>query len=514
MKKSTTAETQSLLIDILSFKSDPLGFVMYAFPWGEKGTALEKYAGPRKWQVEELVRIGEHLKEQERRLANREMPQIYRSATASGRGIGKSALTSWLNLWFISTSLGGTVINAANTENQLKTVTWGELSKWYALLINSQWFDFEATSVKPTEWLKKQLADMKIGTTYYQASAKLWSEENPVGFAGAHNPLGMMVIFDEASGIPESIWTVTAGFFTEVATHRLWLAFSNPRKNTGAFYDRFHKFSDTWHTRNLDSRTVEGSDYNTLEEIITAYGDDSDEARVEVKGQFPRQGDNQFISREIVDDACKRDLIHDDYAPLVMGVDPARFGSNSTVIAFRQGRDARSIPWMEVKSKDNMEVAQICANLINKYNPDIVCIDAGNGTGIIDRLREMGFKVFEVWFGVKAEKEEYFNKRTEMWAGLKEWLKGGCIDPNMKKLVRDLTLPQYTFQGAGDKIMLEQKEKMVKRGEPSPDFGDALACTFAVKGAHKDIAARRRRGSLMGNESKARAKDVDYDFFG
>lgn len=169
---------------------------------------------------------------------------------------------------------------------------------------------------------------------------------------------------------------------------------------------------------------------------------------------------------------------------------------------------------MEVKSKDNMEVAQICANLINKYNPDIVCIDAGNGTGIIDRLREMGFKVFEVWFGVKAEKEEYFNKRTEMWAGLKEWLKGGCIDPNMKKLVRDLTLPQYTFQGAGDKIMLEQKEKMVKRGEPSPDFGDALACTFAVKGAHKDIAARRRRGTLHGNESKARAKDVDYDFFG
>jgi len=96
----------------------------------------------------------------------------------------------------------------------------------------------------------------------------------------------MLLIFDEASGIPKSIWSVAAGFFTEPVLHRYWFCFSNPRRNTGQFYECFHKLRDSWMRRNLDSRTVEGTDIGLLESIIAEHGEDSDEARLKLKGHF------------------------------------------------------------------------------------------------------------------------------------------------------------------------------------------------------------------------------------
>lgn len=235
----------------------------------------------------------------------------------------------------------------------------------------------------------------------------------------------------------------------------------------------------------MDSRTVEGTDVSVYEEIIRKHGEDSDEARVEVKGEFPRQGDKQFISRELVVGALERDVPEDRWAPLIMGVDPARFGDDSTVIRFRQGRRADVIPPIKMKGADNMKVANECAHLINRYNPDAVCVDAGNGTGIIDRLREMHYKVHEVWFGSASPAPEYSNLRTYMWAEMRDWLRGGKID-NDPDLIDDLTAPEYKFQGTSDRIQLESKEQLKARGFSSPDNADALACTFAVKVARKD----------------------------
>jgi len=235
---------------------------------------------------------------------------------------------------------------------------------------------------------------------------------------------------------------------------------------------------------------VEGTDKTVLERIIVKYGEDSDPARVEVKGQFPSQGEKQFISREVIESAVEREDMDDEFAPLIMGVDPARYGSDKTVIRFRQGRNGRVIDPVKLKGLDNMQVANRCAHLIDQYNPDGVCIDAGNGTGIIDRLREMNYKVHEVWFGAKSDKQEWANKRSEIWDKMREWLKGGTID-NDTDLIDDLAGPEYDFQGNSDKILLEPKDKMRKRGLPSPDDADALAVTFAVKIARKDRLAHR-----------------------
>ncbi len=484
---------------------DPEAWVMFAFPWGKEGTPLARYSGPRTWQRNTLVALREFIYAmQSHDLAKtEELLDVFKQAIASGRGIGKSALIAWIILWFMSTRIGGTAIVSANTEAQLRTITWGELGKWHTLSINRHWFDLSATAIKPAKWFDQVVQEqLRRGTKYYYAEAKLWSEENPDAYAGAHNPLGMLLVFDEASGIPAPIWTVAEGYFTEPIPDRYWLAFSNPRKNQGAFFECFHRNRDFWRTANIDSRTVEGTDKAVYARLIQQYGEDSDEARVEVKGEFPRQGERSFISRDEVIGAMERDLVMDEHAALIMGVDIARFGSDSSVARFRRGRDARSIPPVRWKGLDNMQLAYAVAELIDQYKPDAVCVDAGNGTGVIDRLREMGYRVEEVWFGSKSDEPEYGNRRAMMWGRVKEWLPGGCLDES-HTLRDDLCGPNKKFARNGDAIMLESKEEMTKRGLHSPDDGDALALTFAVRVSRKDSLTARQRPRNVENRASA-----------
>jgi len=495
----SAADERRLIEAILDPKiaEDPEAFVMFMFPWGKEGTPLAHHSGPRTWQRNTLRELANRIKENRGRMDIGMLPEVFREADASGRGIGKSALVSWLALWNMSCHIGSTTIVTANTEQQLKSRTWAELGKWHTLSLNRHWFDRSALSLRPMPWFAESVQrDLKIDTGYYYAQAQLWSEEEPDAFAGVHNPLGLVVIYDEASGIPQPIWTVTEGFFTEPVLHRYWFVFSNPRRNTGAFFECFNKFRGNWQTRNIDSRTVEGTDLAVYQQIIDKYGADSDEARVEVYGQFPRQGDRQFVSRETLEDAVSRELVADPYAPLIMGIDIARFGADKTVFRWRQGRDARSIPAVKFKGLDNMQVAYEAAQWIDRTRPDAVCIDAGNGTGVIDRLRELGYRITEVWFGAKSDDEEWANKRTQLWARMREWMRGGAL-PDDRELLDDIAGPEYKFQGTSDRIMLESKDDMKRRGLASPDDGDALAVTFAVKPARRDAPTGRRRRQVI-----------------
>jgi hypothetical protein len=510
-RRINAQQEHQLLTEILDprIADNPYAFVLFAFPWGKKGTPLERYNGPRAWQKRELLALAAHIKANKERDALGLEPVVYKSAKSSGRGIGKSSLVAWLVLWMMSTRIGSTTIVTANTEPQLKSRTWAELGKWHTLAINGHWFDRSALSLKPVTWFDEAIKQqLKIDTGYYYAQAQLWSEDNPDAFAGAHNPLGIQVIFDEASGIPKPIWVVTEGFFTEPVVDRYQFAYSNPRRNTGQFFECFHKDRAYWRTESIDSRTVEGTDKAYLQSIVERYGEDSDTTRVEVKGQFPRVGDKQFISREDVDGARLREVVADSTAPLVMGIDPARYGSNKAVIRFRQGRDAKSIPAVKFKGLSTTQLAFRCAELIDKYNPDGICVDGGGvGGGVVDQLKHMGYRVIEVNFGGHADEgDRWANKRAELWGRMRDWLPGGVIDGD-SELADDLCGPEYEFIRQ-NVIALESKESMEKRGLASPDDGDALALTFAARFARHDAAASRR------GRKNVLAKDVDYDIFG
>lgn len=497
---------------MLDFRDDPYQFVLYAFPWGEKNTPLEFRKGPNNWQTEELKRIRDHIANNRKLVAEGKDPTTFKLAVVSGRGVGKSTFVAWMTLWMLSVHLGSTSVISANTFTQIADKTFAEIGKWRALSFNRYWFEETQMSIKPAEWFQAALVKSRqISSKYYYANGVLWNEDNPDSFVGAHNPLGMLVIFDEASGIPENIWTASRGFFTDKIVHRFWLVFSNPRSNTGAFFDCFHADRDQWNRRHVDARTISELDQAEFREIINKFGEDSDEARIEVKGEFPHQGVRQFINRGTVADARKRQLDkYDDHAPLLIGVDPARYGDDATVIRIRQGRDARSFPPVRLKGADNMKVANTVADMIQRLNPDGVFIDAGAGAGVIDRLREMGYVIHEVQFGSVSGEDQYSDHRTELWGRMREWLKEAMLPEHDTELEDDLCGPEYEFTGASDKIKLESKEKMKKRGLHSPDDADALAVTFHAKVARRDFNVSKRAS----NRQPVKAKGRGYKIFG
>lgn len=466
---------------------NPLAFVLLNFPWGEKGTPLEHFKGPRKWQREVLQELTAHIARNKGKVDF----DTFRMAVSSGRGIGKSALVSWVVLWMMTTRIGSSVIVSANSESQLRSVTWAEITKWLSMSLNSHWWEISATRVMPAKWIAELVErDMRKGTRYWSLEGKLWSAENPDSYAGVHNADGVMVVFDESSGVDDAIWAVTSGFFTENTPNRFWLAFSNPRRNTGYFFECFNSKRDFWTTKIVDARTVEGTDKAVYQQIIDEYGADSSQAAVEVYGSFPAAGDDQFISSLIVDDAMKRPRYKDQSAPIIVGVDPARFGSDSTVIAIRQGRDIVAIK--RYKGDDTMTVVGHVIETIEEYAPAMVVIDEGGvGGGVLDRLKEQRYKVRGVNFGNKSKNPlMYGNKRAEIWGEMRNWLKTASI-PSDRILKTDLISPIMKPDSKGT-IFLESKKDMRARGLASPDAADAIAVTFAYPVAHRETSSTIR----------------------
>lgn len=508
------ADEQALMSELWDpqLGEDLYRFVMFVFPWGQEDTPLVKEKGPRNWQRDILEEITDHIKSNKERMRKGLAPEMFRLSRRSGRGIGKSCLVSWLIHWFMTFVVGGTAIATANTESQLKTKTWGEMGKWLKLALNAHWFDPAVLSFRPHKWYKEALErDLKLDSTLYSAQAQLWSKDNPDAFAGAHNMIGMLLIFDESSGIIQPIWDISEGFFTEPTLHRYWFSFGNGRRNTGPFYNVHTYNTKLWRAKGIDARDVEGTDKDIYKSIIDQFGENSDVAKVEVYGEFPDLGVNQLIGRTLAREAMERPLpeLPDKGAPLIMGVDPAR-GGDKTVIRFRRGRDARTIAPVVMDVRDDMAIVNKILDLVAFHKPDAVAIDAGHGTGIIDRLKELGVKAHEIWFGSKSRSKLWENKRTEMWVAMKDWLKGGCVDKS--NLLRDdLIGPEMQRRGDSDKQRLEPKEDMKKRGLSSPDHGDALALTFAVKVSRKDLPTSRSAGP--GGRGK-RVSGITEDIFG
>lgn len=470
------AEAKDAIAETIgTFTHDPEGFALFAYPWGEEGTDLAKASGPRQWQRETMRDIGAHLHDPETR------HQPLRLAVASGHGIGKSACIAMIADWALSTCVDTRVVITANTEGQLDTKTSPEISKWFRMSINEDWFKRTVRSFSSTN---------PLNAATWRADLVTWSIHNTEAFAGLHNQgKRIVLIFDEASGIHEKVWEVALGALTDEDTEIIWIAFGNPTQGSGAFFECFKKNRSLWKTRNIDSRTVEGTNKKYLQEIVDTYGENSDIAKVRVRGMFPSTSTMQFIDLAMVEDAQERDLVPFlPSDPLIFGLDCARFGDDHSTLAVRRGRDARSIPWKRWENQDAMTLAADVVLYARQHHPDAIMVDAGNiGAAVIDRIRQLmpDMLVFEVWFGGKGRDAELepmitmrtANKRAEMWTKMRHWLRGGCI-PADPQLSDDLTGPQYGFSG-DQAIQLERKQDMKKRGLASPDDGDALACTFA-----------------------------------
>jgi hypothetical protein len=486
---SAEAASDELAAAVGQFANDPLGFVLFCFPWGEVDGPLEDEEGPDAWQVQVLHEIGQRLQ------AGEDVQAAIRIAVASGHGIGKTALVAWLIVWFIATRPHPQIVVTANTKSQLDGKTWRELAKWHKLAIVEGWFQWTAT-----KFYHKSAPD-----TWF-ASAVPWTKERSEAFAGTHEK-HVLIIFDEASAIADEIWEVTEGALTTMGA--MQICFGNPTRNTGRFRECWRRFRHRWFTLKVDSRTAKMANQKQIQAWIDDYGEDSDFVRIRVKGEFPRAASTQFIDADTVEDAAQRYMrrlgekqarkhnqnvivhrldIEEDVAarrlPLLMAVDVARFGGDESVIGFRRG-DLFLIH-KRYREVDTSQLQGYVAEAIAAFRPDAVFVDGvGVGAGVVDGLRASGFEVREVNGGLKARDERhYFNRRAEMWGLMKKWLQAGGLIEDDQALKDDLTSPEYGFD-MKNRWQLESKDDMRSRGLPSPDAGDCLSMTF-----FEDVAQR------------------------
>jgi hypothetical protein len=472
---------------------DPLLFAEQSWAWG-KG----KLEGQdiRVWQADIFDKIAKHLTNTETRFTP------LRIAVASGHGIGKSAGIGMLTTWALSCFRDPRIVITANTEGQLTTKTSPEVGQWVNSSLFADLFDVSTMSIK-----------MKSRPEQHRADFVTWSESNTEAFAGLH-ALGRIVllIMDEASGIPDKIFEVAEGAMTDEGTVLIHIAFGNPTLNTGAFREAFRKNRKRWITRNIDSRTVEGTNKVALQHIVDTYGEHSDVTKVRVKGQFPSAAALQFISTEDVDKAFGRHYPMSSYnfAPVVIGVDPAWTGADDLVIVKRQGLVShilRVIP----KNDNDWEIATLIANLETEHKADGVFIDGGYGTGIYSAGITMGREWKLVWFGGESPDEGIVNMRAFMWKEMRDWLKQGGAIPNDQMLYEDLIGVETKPDTRNGRIQLISKEDMKKKGLPSPNRADALALTFAApveKKVHQPVDPRRAARDYV------RPQDEQFDPYG
>jgi hypothetical protein len=464
---------------IASTHSDPLLHVRISYPWGSG--ALEGRQ-PDDWQVEFLEEVGRQVRD--RKFDGVDAVAPIRFSTASGHGIGKSALVAWLIRWILDTRPFSKGIVTANTAEQLRTKTWGELAKWHGIGMTKHWWQLNSGAGALSIYHRRHRET-------WRCDAQTCREENSEAFAGLHAANSSpFYIFDEASAVPDKIFEVREGGTTD--GEPFIFDFGNPTRNTGYFFQNMAgKFRNRYTRRQIDSRTVSITNKELIDEWAREYGEDSDFFRVRVKGEFPRAGSLQFISLDLYDDNRLREVYVGPTEPLVYGLDVARFGDDLTVLWKRRGRDHEAYPHLAWAELDTMQVAARVAAEIDRERPDAVFIDGtGVGAGVIDRLRTLGYDVIEINNASKATLPGYANMRAQSWARMRDALKDGVRLPDHDDLRNDLIGVEYGYN-AREQIQLERKEDMKKRGLASPDRADAMALTYAMP-----VAATARPGHV------------------
>lgn len=473
--------------------ADPLAHVMLSYPWEsersiqlvrlpkDRATRFDSEFGPDGWACDFLDRLGEEVLK--RGFNGRDAVEPIRFSTASGHGIGKSVLVAWLIKFIMDTRPFCKGVVTATTAEQLRTKTWAELGKWHKMSLTKHWFEYNSGrgSMSLTHKQHKET---------WRCDAQTSREENSESFAGLHAANSTpFYIFDEASGVPPKIFEVREGGTTD--GEPMIFDFGNPTRNSGNFFENtVGRFKHRYIVQQIDSRSVEVTNKRLIQQWVDDYGEDDDFVRVRVRGLFPSQGSTQFIPTDLVEEAMRRELANDRNAPLLIGVDVARFGDDDSVIFCRVGSDCRSWPAKRFKGLDTVQLVGRVIETIREFRQlgkpvsGLFVDGTGIGGGVVDQLRHLGYGPIEVQFGSKpTDPQTYRYKSDEMWGTLKEALPRLCL-PAINQVhgsdLRDqLTMREFGYTQQGHKIHLERKEDMKDRGLPSPDLADALALTFA-----------------------------------
>jgi phage terminase large subunit len=385
-------------------------------------------------------------------------------AARSGHGIGKTALEAWVILWFITLHPFAKIPCTAPTGHQLEDILWPEVNYWLQ----------RSEIKKQLVWTKTRLAVRGHEESWFAVPRSANKPENLQGFHAQH----CLFVIDEASGVEQEIMDVVEGALTNAGARLLMCG--NPTRLSGTFYNAFHKDRRLYKTfafSSIDSPLV-SAEY--VQRIADKYGAESDVYRIRVRGDFPKGSPDTFIRLDAVEGATERMVAGE--GPWQIGVDPARYGDDSSVICYRHGyhvyppESFHGINTTRLAGEVALVVREI-RGLDDEAGVILVNVDdTGVGGGVTDQLEEvedeLDIEVMPQSFGGPGD-EDHEDQAAAMWGNIKELLPELDL-PDDAELVSQLTTRKYQVRPNG-KIKLERKEDMKKRGLQSPDHGDALA---------------------------------------
>lgn len=396
-----------------------------------------------------------------------------RISVRSGHGVGKSSVASWVIIWFFLTRYPCKIVVTAPTSSQLFDALFAEVRSWLKKLPEGLQSLLEVTSDRVVLIAAPQDAFISCRTSRADASGV-------EAMQGVHSE-NVLLVIDEASGIPEPVFEAAAGSMSGENATTLML--SNPVRSSGTFYDSHHRLKNEWHSVHVSCLDSPRVSKEFIREMGVRYGEDSAAYAVRVLGEFAKSDEDTVIPLGLVEDAQTRDIEANDDATVLWGVDVSRFGGDESVLCVRKGNVITEI--LSWKNKDLMELTGL---IVGKYNelrpsekPKIVFADSiGLGAGLVDRMKELGLPVRGINVSESPSmREKYINLRAELWFRAKEFFEErSCRIPRDEILFSQLVAPRYSFNSSG-RIKVESKDEMKKRGLKSPDRADALILTLA-----------------------------------
>ena len=405
-----------------------------------------------------------------------------RQAMQACVGPGKSAVLAWCGWNFLACYAEegehpkGAAVSI--TSDNLADNLWSEFSKWQSrspFLLNA------------FQWTKTRIFAKQHPETWF-ISARSWpktadTEEQGRVLSGLHSKF-VFYLIDESGDIPLSVLRAAEQGLSNCEWGKIMQA-GNPTSLEGMLYAASSLQREHWHITRITSDPDDPDrtprvDIEWAREQIAKYGRDNPWVMSSILGQFPPSSLNTLLGPEEVLAAMKRDpkITEFDFSQKRIGVDCARFGDDRTVLFPRQGLAA--FPPIEMRGARTNEIAARLMKLKGEFMSEMEMVDdtGGYGAGVIDAYLTAGQSALPVNFSGKATDPRYFNKRSEMWFEMANWVKRGGALPDIPELVKELTAPTYIFQNG--KFRLEEKEQIKKRLGFSPDYADALCLTFSL----------------------------------
>jgi hypothetical protein len=425
-----------------------------------------------------------------------------RITVRSGHGVGKDCCATWLILWFMTTRPYAKVVCTAPTNRQLKDILMSEISKWLRQSTVAEEFIIQKDIIFHKE------APKEYWIRFVSPSVKATKDEQAETLAGLHAE-HLLIICDEASGIPDPTFIPLEGALTQADNKVILIG--NMTRSSGYFYDTHFdaSISKDWCKLHWDSRLSSNVNQEMPEYFARKYGIDSNIFRIRVEGNPPLQDENTLIPLWAAQQCIGNDFDVAEDEPLYLGVDVARYGSDSSIILPRRG--LKIYPWETFNKLNTIDLGGFILQTYQEQSADGCAIDViGVGAGVADWLEKHNLRnLYQVnvsW--ASSDKEKYSILRDELWVRVRDnCLLGKYSFPNTKilgdekslgeQLANELACIRYKFNAHGG-IKLESKLDLKSRGIDSPNIADALCLTEYFSNTSTKVFAKPKEDEFKG----------------